>query len=71
MVVELLRQAGETAPTGRNHSAPMKAIDRINQRWGKVAVAVGSTVQVGAWGMRQERRAGMCITQLDQVQLAR
>lgn len=45
----------------------MEAMDRINQRWGKGAVAVGSAVQVGAWGMRQERRTGMCTTQLDQV----
>ncbi|WP_349307066.1 DUF4113 domain-containing protein [Comamonas sp. 17RB] len=46
----------------------MEAMDRINQRWGKGAV--GSAVQVGAWGMRQERRTGMSTTQLDQVPVA-
>lgn len=61
----------ETAPSGRDHSALMEAMDRINQRWGKGAVAVGSAVQVGACGMRQERRTGMCPTQLDQVPVAR
>jgi len=60
----------EAAPTGRDHSALMEAMDRINQRWGKGAVAVGSAVQVGAWGMRQERRTGMCANQLDQVLVA-
>ena len=30
----------EAAPTGRDHSALMEAMDRINQRWGKGAVAV-------------------------------
>ena len=49
----------------------MEAMDRINQRWCKGAVAVGSAVQVGAWGMRQERRTGMCTTQQDQVPVAR
>lgn len=61
----------ETAPTGRDHSALMEAMDRINQRWDKGAVAVGRAVQVGAWGMRQERRTDMCTTQLDQVPEAR
>jgi len=61
----------ETSAKCRNHSALMEAMDRINQRWGKGAVAVGSAVQVGAWGMRQERRTGMCTTQLDQVPVAR
>jgi DNA polymerase V len=61
----------EAAPAGRDHSALMEARDRINQRWGKGAVAVGSAVQVGAWGMRQERRTGMCTTQLDHVPIAR
>ncbi len=61
----------ETAPAGRDHSALMEAMDRINQRWGKGAVAVGSAVQVGAWGMRQERRTGMSTTELDQVPVAR
>ncbi|MDI9855212.1 DUF4113 domain-containing protein [Comamonas sp. 17RB] len=58
----------EAAPAGRDHSALMEAMDRINQRWGKGAV--GSAVQVGAWGMRQERRTGMSTTQLDQVPVA-
>jgi len=61
----------ETSAKCRNHSALMEAMDRINQRWGKGTVAVGSAVQVGAWGMRQERRTGMCTTQLDQVPVAR
>lgn len=58
-------------PAGSDHSALMEAMDRINQRRGKGAVAVGSSVQVGAWGMRQERRTGMCTTRLDQVPEAR
>ncbi|WP_312589482.1 Y-family DNA polymerase [Comamonas terrigena] len=61
----------EAEPAGRDHSALMEAMDRINHRWGKGAVAVGSAVQVSAWGMRQERRTGMCTTQLDQVPVAR
>ncbi len=65
------RLTEEAEPAGRDHSALMKAMDHINQRWGKGAVAVGSAVQVGAWGMRQERRTGMCTTQLDQVPVAR
>ncbi len=47
----------EAAPAGRDHSALMEAMDRINQRWGKGAVAVGSAVQVGAWGMRHVHHA--------------
>ena len=57
----------ETAPTGRDHSALMEAMDRINQRWGKGAVAVGSAVQVGAWGMRQGRKTGNPTTNISQV----
>lgn len=49
----------EEAAPGRDHG------------WCKGALAVGSAVQVGAWGMRQERRTGMCTTQLDQVPVAR
>lgn len=56
---ELLSVMPEEAAPGRDHG------------WCKGALAVGSAVQVGAWGMRQERRTGMCTTQLDQVPVAR
>lgn len=40
----------EAGPTSRDHSTLMETMDRIAQRWGKGAVAVGSAEQMGAWG---------------------
>lgn len=49
---------------GRDMSALMETMDRINARWGKGAVCAGSALQAKEWRMRQERRSPSYTTNL-------
>ena len=61
--------------TSRDQSPLMEVVDRINGRWGKATVHVGSTGDAAAatadWKMRQERRTPRYTTVLAEVPLAR
>ncbi|WP_313604796.1 Y-family DNA polymerase [Comamonas jiangduensis] len=52
---------------GRDMSALMEAMDRINARWGKGAVCVGSALQAGEWRMRQDRKSPGYTTTLENI----
>lgn len=63
----------DAAPT-RNRSNLMRAMDAVNDRFGKGAVHVAATGQSGAereWVMRQERRTPQYTTRLEDVPVAR
>lgn len=51
----------------RGMSALMEAMDRINARWGKGAVCVGSALQASEWRMRQARKSPQYTSLIDQA----
>lgn len=64
------------APCGTRDQSPlMEVLDRINGRWGKATVHVGSTGDaekvVSNWRMKQERRTPRYTTVLAEVPIAR
>ncbi|WP_341773249.1 DUF4113 domain-containing protein [Comamonas aquatica] len=59
----------------RDRTQLMKAMDRINARYGKATVHIASTGQTqpndAAWRMKQEKRTPRYTTQLDEIPIAR
>lgn len=55
----------------RDHSNLMEAMDRLNARFGKGTVGVGSATSDRAWGMRQERKTPRYTTSLKEIPIAR
>lgn len=65
----------EAPSSQRDRTQLMKAMDRINARYGKATVHIASTGQTqtndAAWRMKQERRTPRYTTQLDEIPIAR
>lgn len=65
----------EEPGTRRNEGKLMEAMDRINARYGKATLHIGSTghtqTDEAGWRMKQERRTPRYTTRLDEIPIAR
>ncbi len=63
------------APVARDHSTLMETMDKLNARYGKGTVRVGSlgtpASRSGGWRMKHERRTPRYTTRLDEIPIAR
>ena len=65
----------EEPGTRRNEGKLMEAMDRINARYGKATLHIGSTghtqTDEAGWRMKQEHRTPRYTTRLDEIPIAR